>query len=65
MNIMPIAEQSLTGASLWAVANSKKSILTGVSGAGKWRIGRRHTRFEAIPNTAADQASRSTRLLHV
>ncbi|MBO9883563.1 hypothetical protein [Xanthomonas sp. D-109] len=38
MNIMPISEQSLTGASLWAVANSKKSILTGVSGAGKWRI---------------------------
>ncbi len=37
-NIMPVAEQSLTGALLWGVANAKGSIMTGVSGAGKWRI---------------------------
>ncbi len=38
MNIDPIDELHPIGATLWTVANGQGSIMTGVSGAGKWRI---------------------------
>lgn len=38
INIAPVDEVDPMGAALWTVANDKGSILTGVSGAGKWLI---------------------------
>lgn len=38
VNVVPVEVQKPVGATLWTVANAQGSILTGVSGAGKWRI---------------------------
>lgn len=38
LNILPVDETEAVGATLWAVANSQGTIMSGLSGAGKWQI---------------------------
>jgi hypothetical protein len=38
MNVLPVDTIDPTGATLWTVANGQGSLLTGVSGGGKWRL---------------------------
>jgi len=38
MNVVPVDAKDPVGVTLWTVANGQGSIMTGVSGAGKWRL---------------------------
>ncbi|WP_455925447.1 hypothetical protein [Pseudomonas putida] len=46
LNVLPVDTHEPVGATLWTVANGQGSVMTGVSGAGKWRI--EGTRFALV-----------------